>query len=624
VTDRRTSPGATFLAAIGLPAGLGAIAGLLDAGLAVGPGRAADLPLFFGAASLGAALGFAALLPVGLILTGLRFPRRPGGRLAVVLALTLLAPAGLALARFLYKRIPWGAGDLLLGAGAILGILLITTVAGALGSAAPRRREARTVGILARAAVPALLLALPGILGLVSATRPPTPRVTGDAGAANLLLLTVDTLRPDRLGTTGDPRARTPWIDRLARRGAMHVDCLAPSPWTLPSLGSLLTGTYPGEHRVLEELSGLAAGVPTIAEACREDGRRTAAFVSNPWLATGSLARGFDRFDVAERLECLDAVRGTRLAGLLAKAVLRSAGLDRAERLSAQGVAWIERGEGAWFLWVHYFDPHLPNWPGPPWDRLFGPAPSLVGSSLTVEEIRAGDYPGGEEGKREIEALYDGEVAYCDWGIGRLLRPLEASGTLDRTAVVFSADHGEEFWDHADYGHGHAMWDEVVRVPLIVRPPGGATGTLEAGLSRLVDLAPTALAAAGIPPPGDRPFTGVSLAGATGGSATEAPRATYGEAVLYGSEQKFLRAGRWKLVYRPGAPDSLRLFDLVADPAESDDRSAAEPARVDSLRAELGRWMERVGSEGAMAARDVPENLDPTIRDQLEALGYID
>jgi arylsulfatase A-like enzyme len=376
---------------------------------------------------------------------------------------------------------------------------------------------------------------------------------------------------------------------------------------------------------VLEELSGLAATVPTLAEACRESGLRTAAFVSNPWLATGSLARGFDTFDVAERLECLEPVRGTRLARDLGKALLRGLSLDRAEHLSAQGAAWIERGRGGWFLWVHYFDPHLPNWPGFPWDRLFGPPPRLVGSALTVEEIRAADYPGGEAGREEIERLYDGEVATTDRGIGLLWRSLEESGRLARTAVVFSGDHGEELWDHAGYGHGHAMFDEVVRVPLIVRPPGGVDGRVERAPTRLIDLAPTALAAAGVPPLVDRPFTGRDLGdGEADGSVEAPPEVVYGEAVLYGTEQKFLRKERWKLIYHPGAPDSLRLFDLAADPAERHDLAAAEPERVDSLRAELGKWMEAVGSEGALAAREVPDDLDPAVREQLKALGYID
>ncbi len=619
--DRRVSAATTFLALIGLPALLGAVAGFVDAALAIGPGRAAGLGLFFHTASIGAALAFGALLPATLFLSVFRVPRHPAARVVLLGALTLLSPAALALGRTLYKRIPWGFGDALLALGGGAGILLVAFIAAGLATALPRRRATRLVSVAARLSVPALLLVLPGAYRLVSATGPPTPATAGDRSAHNLLLLSIDTIRPDRLGTYGDPRARTPWIDRLARRAVLWESCLAPSPWTLPSLGSLLSGTFPGEHLVLRELSGLASSVPTLAEACREDGRRTAAFVSNPWLATGSLARGFDRFDVAERLECLDPLSGTQLSRFLSKAILRGARLDSADRLSSQAGAWVERGEGSWFLWVHYFDPHLPNWPGFPWDRLFGGAPTRVGSSLTVEEIREGDFPGEEAGRSEIEALYAGEVAYTDRGIGRLWRRLEVSGEHVRTTVVFSGDHGEELWDHAGYGHGHAMWDEVVRVPLFVRPPGGAEGRAVGGLSRLIDLAPTALAAAGIPPLDDRPFTGRDLLNE---NPPPGPATTYGEAVLYGEEQKFLRQGPWKLIYLSSSPDSLLLFDVASDPAESRNLAPGSKALADSLRRELGRWMADVGSEGAMAAREIPDDLDQGIREQLEALGYID
>jgi arylsulfatase A-like enzyme len=235
-----------------------------------------------------------------------------------------------------------------------------------------------------------------------------------------------------------------------------------------------------------------------------------------------------------------------------------------------------------------------------------------------VEAIRAGDYPGGDEGRREIAALYAGEVAYTDRAIGRLLRGLEASGELARSAVVLTADHGEELWDHGGYGHGHAMFDEVVRVPLAVRPPGGTAGAVRAPLARLVDVAPTALAAAAIDCAPARPFTGVDLA------RGEPAASTYGEAVLYGPEQKYVRTNRWKLILDPGAPDvrKARLFDLEADPAEQQDLAHARSAEVDTLLALLEEWRERVGSATA-GAPHLPENVDPAIRAQLRSLGYL-
>lgn len=599
----------------------GALAGLVDLCLAAAQGRTPPLgpgPLLL-AASLGGALAFLVTGPLVAALAGLRRPAEIGTRIAILLATLALSPFTVLLGRDLYKRIPWSGRDLALAVACAVGWVLITALVAAIMARGLRgRRGEQLARLFTRLALPALLLLVPAAVRIVPALSLPRAERSGDPGSDNLLLLTVDTLRGDCLGVTGDPRARTPRLDRLARRSRQFSECVTPSPWTLPSLGSLLTGTYPGEHRLLENLSNVSDSVPTLAETCRDQGLRTAAFVSNPWLATGALARGFDQFDVAERLECLWSLRGTRVYTALSKAMVRGLELDGAERLTDCALSWLDHGDGAWFLWVHYFDPHLPNWPPFPWDRLFGPAPEFIGSSLTVDAIRAGEYPGGDEGRREIERLYAGEVAFTDWQLGRILQAVDARGEREQTAIVFSVDHGEEFWDHAGYGHGHAMFDEVVRVPLLVAAPGTAPG-LDRRLVRLVDVAPTALAAAGLEPPLDRRFTGTNLA-----DGREIP-ATYGEATLYGDEQKYLRTDRWKLVFRPAAPEDaqLSLFDVESDPAERDDLSARRTAVRDSLRAKLQEWMDLVGSEGALAARDVPGSVDASTLEQLKALGYI-
>jgi arylsulfatase A-like enzyme len=597
----------------------GGAAGAGDAGVAAARWHAAThaAALVAYTASFAAALAVASALPLLLAMLLLRRPRASARRIGLLAAFLAASPAALLLARSLHKRIPWDAGDVGMGLGGVAALAALVVGVGEGIARLLGRRGTGIVTALARIAPPLLLVLAPFAWSAVRAARP----VAGGRGATegpNLLLLSVDTLRSDRLGSYGDPAARTPWIDRLARTSIQHVTCLAPSPWTLPSLGSLLTGTYPGEHRVLEEMSGLSGDVPTLAECGRASGRRTGAFVSNPWLATGSLARGFDVFDVAERAELLDPIRGTSLSIGLSKALLRLGKLDAGLRLSRRALAWVRGGRGAWLLWVHYFDPHLPNWPPRPFDRLGGTPPRLVGSSLTVEAIRAGDYPGGDAGRREIVALYDGEVASTDRAIGRLLRGLETSGELARCAIVFTADHGEELWDHGGYGHGHAMFEEIVRVPLLVRRVGAATGTLRSGLARLVDVAPTALAAAEIVCAPRRPFTGVEL------ERGEPASSTYGEAVLYGPEQKYVRTDRWKLIFEPGAPDAsrARVFDLAADPAERTDLARVAPAEVDHLLALLDSYRALVGSDAGGAPR-LSEDMDPAIRAQLRSLGYL-
>ncbi len=609
----------TLLALLAAATLLGGLAGAGDAVAAALRGNTSRnlFGLLPEAASFGAAIGVLAAAPLALLLALSARPRSAARAIGLVTAFLATAPATLALARDLHKRIPWGPQDLgpaLAGAVALVLLIVVAgeTVRFALGGRGPRllARLARWSPLVAVLLVPAV------IRGAAVWQGPDGGRGAGDG--PNLLLLSVDTLRADRIGAGGDPDARTPWIDRLARTGTQRSLCVTPSPWTLPSLASMLTGTYPGEHRVLEELSGLSDAVTSLAECARESGLRTAAFVSNPWLATGSLARGFDVFDVAERPALLDPVRGTNLAIALSKASLRLVKPDDAARLSRRALEWQRAGDGRFLLWVHYFDPHLPNWPPAPFDRLaLGRAPRLVGSSLTVEEIRAGEFPGGAEGRAEIHALYVGEVSYTDRAIGRLLRGLDADGTLDRTAIVFTADHGEEFWEHEGYGHGHAMFDEVIRVPLLLRPAGGGAGVVDGGLARLVDVAPTALGLAGIEcdePPAVR---GHDLA-----DGAPVP-STYGEAVLYGPEQKYLRTPRWKLVLEADADSAkgVRLFDLEFDPQERLDVSAAIPAEVDTLFAAISVWRRLVGSDGV--GPSLGANVDPAIREQLQALGYL-
>jgi arylsulfatase A-like enzyme len=606
-----------LLACWAIPLGLGALAGIGDAlySWATGTSVQKGAALFLYTVSFGAAAAFAAALPLTLLFAVFARWLTPATRMAGTLAALCLSFPALHLVRSVYQRAPWNGGDLAFGALGALGLLAAAIVGTWLTARVLCRFEGRLVRSLARASVPLLFLLLP-ITWLVAAGLRPDRGARADdtASGSNLLLLTVDTLRADRIGAYGDPEARTPWIDRLSRRGTTWSDCLAPSPWTLPSLGTLLTGTYPGEHHVLEEVSSLAENVTSLAEIAREAHYRTAAIVTNPWMSAGALSRGFDHFDLAERFESFGPLHGTRLYGTLARKLARALQLDRADRTTARALEWLGRTNGNWLLWVHYLDPHIPNWPGPPWDRLFGPPPRLVGRWMP---IRKGAYAGGVAAEGGIRRLYSGEVAFTDANLGPIFRELEQRGALATTTIVFSSDHGEELWDHGGYEHGHAMFDELVRVPFFVVPPGGGRGHVSSSLVRLVDLAPTALGVLGFGPREE--FTGVDVTG-----VPEGVPATFGEGTLYGNEQKYLRVGRWKLVYEPALPEAeaLRLYDLAADPGEMRDLAGAEPARTDSLFTLLRDWMDRVGSDTPMAARATAGELDPAVRAQLEALGY--
>ncbi len=645
VRERRLHRVTLILAALAVPLVAGAIVGLFDAvAAAASPATRASLPLFLYSTSLGALV--AAVPSLLVISAAALLLQRLSSVLAAAVASTALLPAAFLLARFIYKRIPWDASDLALAAAGMLVLAGVFFVAVQWLSSAIGDGE-RAIARLARAAWPLLLLPVPALLRVVPATwaelAPPAAiapsRSAPSLGSAqpNVLLLSIDTMRFDRFGATGDPHTRTPHLDRLAR-GSVHFPvCVAPSPWTLPSLGTLLTGVHPGEHLLLQELTALADSAPSLPEICREAGWSTGAVVSNPWLATGSLERGFDTFDVAERIECLAETSPTRLSRTVTKALLRSRRLDAGASISRRGLAWIAQRANEprpWFAWLHYFDPHLPNWPEPPLDRLDGPPPRHVSASTQVEEIRANAFEGGEAGRREIARLYDAEVVATDRAMGTVLRALEDAALLERTLVVVTADHGEELWDHGGYGHGHSMLDEVVRVPLFLRV--GRDARVDPRSARLVDVAPTLIGTLGLAPPSSaRRFAGIDLLArspdAAEHSVTDADTA-YGEATLYGPERKFLRTSRWKIVVE--IPDSTsatkgatlagltQLYDLASDPGERRDVAATLPGIADSARVRLEEWARRVGAARTATAGSLPDGLDPAVREKLEALGY--
>ena len=412
-------------------------------------------------------------------------------------------------------------------------------------------------------------------IGVALAARPRAGARAGEEGArANVLLVTIDTLRADRLGCYGYARASTPILDGLAARGARFPVAVAHAPLTAPSHASILTGLTPLRHGVRDNgRFVLPQTVPTLAEAFHAAGYRTAAFVSGfPLHHRFGLGRGFDSYD--DRLPYGDDPR-------------RAAHVERrAGETTAAARAWLERAgrQSPWFVWVHYFDPHAPYEP---------PAELLE---------RFGDSP------------YDGEVAFVDAQLGTLLAWLETNGLAARTVVLATADHGESLGEHGEDTHGVFVYDATLRVPWIMAGPGIAAGKRPGVVARGVDVAPTLLDLAGVPPGGA--MEGRSLRPALEGAAM-ADEPVYAESLfatlnLGWAPLHAWRTARYKLIETP-RPE---LYDLEHDAAETADRSAAEPKVAESLRR---------GLQAALATRP-PEAMAAATREETErlrALGYI-
>lgn len=453
--------------------------------------------------------------------------------------------------------------------------------------------------------VPALVLAV--ALG-GACSEPP---------AHSTLLVTIDTLRADALGAYGGPA--TPHFDRLASESALFERALAPMPLTRPSHFTLLTSLHPREHGVLNNAQTLPEGVATLAEPLQREGVRTAAFTGVQLLSPESGAgRGFMLFDHPH-----------------------AATQRVAEQVVPRSLAWLAQLEPdeRFFLWVHLFDPHIPY--APPRDPQLGHVGDPGAGPRGLDWIKlmaAARANGGDLPERTLERarrLYQGEVAYTDHWLGRLVDGVAMLRPLDRVLVVVTADHGECFEDGVWFEHSHCLHQSALRVPLLVRLPGRfPPGRRDEAWVDLADVAPTILAAMGAPVP--EGFRGRPLQERRDGPRASlvqdpvepadwrvqvAPRSVIhsvgGEART--PEDRTPRVGvvegDWKLL-RGTEGETL----VPVEPG-ADRRGAVDPPEgtAERLRAALDR---ELVAHPMRFERNV--ELDEETRDVLEALGYLE
>ncbi len=437
----------------------------------------------------------------------------------------------------------------------------------------------------------ASLLAAALVLLELAGCRPPQPD--------SALLVVVDTLRADHLGLYGGRRPTSPNLDRRARRGLVFERAWATSPWTLPSVASLLTGRLPSHHGAGVKLRGadgrnfsrLAAEVPTVVEALRAAGLRTAAIVNNPFLdARFGVDRGFDTWDHRPG-------EGRKV--------------QRADAVVDQVLAWLrEQRDGRFFLLVHLIDPHLDyDAPAPFRGTFTGEEAGAPRPAVKMRTVRRALEAGEEVDMAFLEAAYDVEVAFVDAHLERLLAGLEELALDRRTLVVLTSDHGEEFGEHGGFEHGHSTFDEVARVPLVLWGPGIRAGRRQDPVT-LLDVAPTLLSALGVAAPAE--LLGRSLLGSPG----EQPCLVV-ERPLYGAEETALVRWPWKLRRERGSRASL--FDLGRDPHERNDLARQRGDVAQRLDAALQRC-----TAGAPAAGAAATELDAELEEELRSLGYIE
>ena len=425
------------------------------------------------------------------------------------------------------------------------------------------------------------------LLFLVTIAMAGTPAPHAKPQPPNVILITLDTTRADRMGSLGSQRGLTPNLDALARQSAVFTRAYSQVPLTTASHATILTGTYPQFHQVNDFGVPLADDLPYAPYIFRGNGYHTAAFIGSLVLdpearSAPGFERGFDTYDAGFHR--------------------RRTGEDRYQAIERRGgevvahaLAWLNAHQkGPFFIWVHLYDPHDPYDPPEPYKSRYASAP------------------------------YDGEIAYADSAVGKLLTQLRAWGLYDDALIAVMADHGEALGDHGETTHGIFLYDETIHVPLLFKlPQERSAGKRVDSRAGLVDVLPTILEVTGIVIPHE--VQGESLLGMLETATGKVPepasdRPAYAESdyphrTFGWSSLRSLRAGKYLFIEAP----HKELYDQIADPKAEHNLSANSAAVTNTLASQLDAYRQKMST-----AKEAPKvSADPGLQERLNALGYV-
>jgi len=493
------------------------------------------------------------------------------------------------------------------------------------------------------------LLAATGIIGIIGAMAAIVLAVSGcgrnggDAGTSevapldgpNIILISVDTLRPDHLGCYGYERETSPRIDALAAEGAVFENAISSTSWTLPAHAALFTGladSVPGCYDTDKQLDPSRV---TMAERLSALGYDTVGFFSGPYLhPVFGLGQGFDEYEDCSSYERLSLETVAKTGSIEAARIDRASHEDITNpRVYERVSAWLETtartpDDGAaarpFFMFIHMWDVHFDYIPPAPYDTMFDPD---YEGTIDGANFFFNDRINPQMSARDLEhviALYDGEIAWTDDHIGRILDDVERLGLTGDTIVALVSDHGTEFFEHGGKIHRRTLYDEVIRIPLIIRYPGHVTpGARHDEQVRLIDVMPTLLDLAGADRPGD--VMGQSLVPVLAGGTLGPDTIAISELFTVGRELRSFRRSGGKLISDEKA-GQIAMFDLRSDPGESAPFHdvSAEDEWVQALlqdKRQATKWLDgfRAAQPAATATSEIPEAL----RRQLQSLGYL-
>lgn len=433
----------------------------------------------------------------------------------------------------------------------------------------------------------------------------------------NVVLVSLDTLRPDHLGCYGYSRDTSPTIDRLAAEGTIFETVISSTSWTLPAHHALLTSLPDPVHGVLWDNHRLDDARITLAEVLSENGYRTAGIFTGPYLLPRfGFDQGFDEYIDATLFD--KKLTGADVLIASERGRTTTGALDKVGR-------WLDKDASRpFFLFLHLFDIHPDFDPPPPYDTLFDP--DYEGRIKGTDVFHNERIHSGMSGKdlEHLKALYDGEIRFVDEaGVGRLVKMLEKRGLLDDTLLVITADHGEEFFEHGEFGHRLNLHDTSLRIPLIFRAPGHIpAGRVVGEQVGIIDIMPTILSVIGLPPSPEG--MGRDLMPAMRGDSSPPPPAVFSELTGGDLHLESYRREEFKIVldFKQG---KLRYFDLLADPAEKKPVADSSDDRLREVLAEFETMREDMSARRRIIPRglDRTEPMDAEIRQRLESLGYI-
>ncbi len=403
--------------------------------------------------------------------------------------------------------------------------------------------------------------------------------------APNIILITIDTTRADRMGFLGSKAGLTPNLDAVAPASVIFNRAYAQVPLTTPSHAVLLTGTYPQFNHVEDLGSPLGKDLPDLPDILRHHGYHTAAFIGAIILdPKNAMAPGFDRgFDLYD---------GTFHPRRPAESSYDSQE-RRAEAVESSALRWLNNhSQRPFFVWLHFFDPHDPYDPPPPFQERYASKP------------------------------YDGEIAYTDSVIGKFMKELRRKNLYENCIIAIAGDHGEAFGEHGEERHGMLLYDETVHVPLLLKLGGGKFGgkRINARVG-LVDVAPSLLQAAGIDPPSAMQgksmlplIESTKLPDEKGEDRAIYSESTYAHRNFGWSELHSWRTGKYLYVRAP----HRELYDQSSDPQAAVNLSASAGAVAETLDAQMSRFLENTSQQNSASL-----TLDPSQVEKLQALGYV-